>query len=238
MTASNATPGTTVSFTITVTNSGPDTDTAVQVKDLLPAGLTFVSAVPSQGTLHLGHRPLERRRDEQRRGSDPHDQRDRDGRGRRSPTPRRSSTRTTSTPTRRRTTTRRSEDDQKSVTITPSPDLQIVKAAAGTFAVGVNGTYTLTVNNTLGSAATAGTYTVSDTMPAGLTIVGTPSGTGWACGTSTATQVTCTNATAIAAGGSNRQCDHRDRASRGRGGAERHQHRDHFRRRRARVEQR
>jgi uncharacterized repeat protein (TIGR01451 family) len=51
-TVSNATPvvGNTVTFTITLTNDGPSTATAVQVRDLLPPGLTFVSAVPSQGT--------------------------------------------------------------------------------------------------------------------------------------------------------------------------------------------
>ena len=40
-------------------------------------------------------------------------------------------------------------------------------------------TYTLTVNNTLGSAASSGTITVTDTVPGNLSIVGTPSGTGW-----------------------------------------------------------
>jgi uncharacterized repeat protein (TIGR01451 family) len=51
-TVSNATPtvGSTITFTITLTNAGPDTATGVAVTDLLPAGLTFVSATPSQGT--------------------------------------------------------------------------------------------------------------------------------------------------------------------------------------------
>jgi uncharacterized repeat protein (TIGR01451 family) len=51
-TVSDATPnvGDTVTFTVTLTNNGPDTAAGVTVTDLLPVGLTFVSALPSQGT--------------------------------------------------------------------------------------------------------------------------------------------------------------------------------------------
>src|SRR5581483_5924902 len=42
--------GETVTFTVTLTNHGPDAATDVAVKDLLPAGLTFVAATPGQGT--------------------------------------------------------------------------------------------------------------------------------------------------------------------------------------------
>jgi uncharacterized repeat protein (TIGR01451 family) len=45
-----ATPGTNITYTITVSNSGPSTATNVVVNDTLPAGLQFVSATPSQGT--------------------------------------------------------------------------------------------------------------------------------------------------------------------------------------------
>ena len=42
--------GDTVAFTVTLTNDGPANTTNVSVTDLLPAGLTFVSATPTQGT--------------------------------------------------------------------------------------------------------------------------------------------------------------------------------------------
>src|SRR5262249_58393320 len=42
--------GDTITYTITLTDNGPNTATNVTVQDLLPAGLTFVNATPSQGT--------------------------------------------------------------------------------------------------------------------------------------------------------------------------------------------
>ncbi len=42
--------GNTISYTVTLTDNGPDAATNAQVTDLLPAGVTFVSATPSQGT--------------------------------------------------------------------------------------------------------------------------------------------------------------------------------------------
>src|SRR5690606_10733766 len=51
-TVSNATPnlGESVTFTITVSNAGPDNATGVSILDALPDGLAFVTATPSVGT--------------------------------------------------------------------------------------------------------------------------------------------------------------------------------------------
>ena len=55
-TVSDPTPavGSNVTFTITAHNGGPNATTALQVTDLVPSGLTFVSAAPSQGTYNAG----------------------------------------------------------------------------------------------------------------------------------------------------------------------------------------
>ena len=53
-TVNNATPnvGSNVTFTLTLTNSGPNNTTGVIVKDLLPAGLSYVSSTPSGTTTY------------------------------------------------------------------------------------------------------------------------------------------------------------------------------------------
>jgi uncharacterized repeat protein (TIGR01451 family) len=53
-TVDNATPifGTQITYTITVSNHGPDTATNVIVFDPLPAGLVLIAAVPSQGSVN------------------------------------------------------------------------------------------------------------------------------------------------------------------------------------------
>lgn len=80
-----------------------------------------------------------------------------------------------------------------------SPDLTLSKAAAGTFVRGEPGLYVLGVRN-VGSAPSAGTITVTDTVPAALTPE-SASGTGWAC--SIAGQaVSCTRSDALAPGAS------------------------------------
>jgi uncharacterized repeat protein (TIGR01451 family) len=47
--------GDTITVTVTLTNNGPDAATHVQVTDPLPVGVSFVSAMPSQGTYDPGN---------------------------------------------------------------------------------------------------------------------------------------------------------------------------------------
>ncbi|HVF45669.1 MAG TPA: hypothetical protein VM936_21765 [Pyrinomonadaceae bacterium] len=84
-------------------------------------------------------------------------------------------------------------------TVNGVADVTIAKTHSGNFTQGQNGTYTLAVSN-VGGAATSGTVTVSDTLPAGLSYV-SATGTGWTCGAA-GQVVTCTRATALAAGAS------------------------------------
>ncbi|MEP6911151.1 MAG: hypothetical protein ABI923_00250 [bacterium] len=78
------------------------------------------------------------------------------------------------------------------------PDLTIAKAHTGNFTQGQTGaTYSITATNS-GLAATSGTVTVTDTLPAGLTATAI-SGTGWSCVLGT---LTCTRSDALAAAAS------------------------------------
>lgn len=78
------------------------------------------------------------------------------------------------------------------------PDLTIAKSHTGNFSQGQTGAiYHLVVSNT-GPGPTAGTVTVSDTLPAGLTATAM-AGPGWSC---TLATLVCTRADSLAAGGS------------------------------------
>ncbi len=92
-----------------------------------------------------------------------------------------------------------SDTEDTLVTVLPVIDLSIVKNdSADPVLVGTPFNYTLLVTN-LGNAATTGTITVTDTVPAGLT-VNSASGTGFTCGV-VGQLVTCTRNTSLPAGG-------------------------------------
>ena len=84
-----------------------------------------------------------------------------------------------------------------------APDLQLNKTASSSvFTIGGSGSFTLNPHNTLGTAPTIGMVTVTDTLPVGLSYVALGSGgVGWTCA-AVLQVVTCTSATVIAAGGS------------------------------------
>lgn len=87
-------------------------------------------------------------------------------------------------------------------THTPTPtstDLQLTKVTSGSFTVGSNGIYVLTVQN-LGAAVTSGGITVIDPLPSGLSFV-SGTGSGWTC-SANGQNVACTTGTPLAAGSS------------------------------------
>ena len=88
-----------------------------------------------------------------------------------------------------------------SITIASPPALSISKSHTGNFTAGQQGAaYTLKVSNAIGTEATSGTVTVTDTVPSGLTLV-SMAGTGWTCPNGGAS-ATCTRSDALLGGGS------------------------------------
>jgi len=176
-TVDNATPNknANVTFTVTVSNAGPVGATNVAVADQLPAGLTFVSSTPSQGTYvsgtgvwTVGAVPSggtaslaivatvatagAKTNSAQVSAADQFDP--------------------DSTPNNNVTT----EDDQASAVVTPrSADLSLTKTVNNPSpTVNSNVTFTITVSNSGPDNATG--VTVNDDLPAGLTFVSsTPS---------------------------------------------------------------
>jgi uncharacterized repeat protein (TIGR01451 family) len=95
---------------------------------------------------------------------------------------------------------------QDTTPITFAPDLTLTKSDSGTsFAAGGTGSYALSVSN-IGTGATTGQITVTDSLPTGLTVSDgslSLSGTNaanWSC-SATGNVITCMSNSAIAAGG-------------------------------------
>ncbi len=84
-----------------------------------------------------------------------------------------------------------------------APDLAIAKThAPASFGEGSGtGYFTITPRN-IGTVATSGTVTITDTLPAGMTVGAVATGAGWSCvGSVGASAVTCTSALSIPANG-------------------------------------
>ena len=80
--------------------------------------------------------------------------------------------------------------------ICPAPSLTISKSHTGKFTQGLQGTYTITVDNTGPGATDGTTVNVHDTLPAGLTAASI-TGIGWSC---TLATLSCTRSHALPAG--------------------------------------
>jgi uncharacterized repeat protein (TIGR01451 family) len=171
-------PGTNVTYTITATNAGPATASAASITDTLPAGMTFVSissptwvcpaaptgsAATCTGTLiPVGTSTVTvvAAVDPTATGSAPNvavltSTDDPDG-----------ANNTASDPT----------------PLTPSADISIQKShLPATLVAGTNVTYTLDVTNA--GPSNAASAVVTDSLPAGLTVVSATGSTGWTCTT-------------------------------------------------------
>jgi large repetitive protein len=85
--------------------------------------------------------------------------------------------------------------------ITPPPILLLAKTSSAAFSRGSTGSYSIAVSvAATGGPTTGATVTVDDTLPAGLALVGVPSGGGWVCTVASPSQFSCTTAAVIAAG--------------------------------------
>ncbi len=193
----SATAGSTITYTLTATNLGPNAATGVTVTNTLPAGFTFVSAAPSGicstagqpvvvtcnvGSLANGSNAvisiqvaiplgLSGPATDIAAVSVPNNQDLNLG----------NNTATVVT----------------NVAIVPAV-LSIAKTHSGNFAQGQSGAaYAITVSNAAGAGATNGAVTVTDTVPSGLTATAI-NGTGWTCPSLTS----CNRADSLAAGAS------------------------------------
>ncbi len=176
--------GQNLTYTIMVTNGGPSSATGVTVTDTLPAGVTYVSATPSQGscsgtstvTCNLGTLA--------------------NGASATvtivvTPTTTGTKSNTASVTSSVNDPNTSNNSSTASTTVNPSANLSIIKTdspdpanAGGTL------TYTITVSNAGPSSAT--NVMVTDTLPAGVGYV-SASGTGWTCSQASGV-VTCTRA--------------------------------------------
>lgn len=94
-------------------------------------------------------------------------------------------------------------ETDEDVTVGLPPDLSITQDASGDFERGGTGVFTLSVTNDLGTSNTSGTVTVTDTLPSGVTLSATPTGSGWTCtGAAGDSTFTCTRSDALSPGSS------------------------------------
>ena len=189
--ATSVVPGTNTTYTIAVTNNGPSTVTGAIVSDVLPAGVTFVSAT-NGATYDAGTNTVRFTTGTLAAGGitgfdlmvavDP------------TLTGTLSNTATVAPPGGVTDPTLGNDSSTDTDTLTPQADLSIAKSDGNSGAVpGTNTTYTITVTNNGPSTVTGAT--VSDVLPAGVTFVTATNGATYDAGTNTVHFTTGTLAT-------------------------------------------
>ena len=196
----SAAAGSTITYTLTTTNLGPNMATGVVVTDTLPAGFTLVSVVSSYSCSSAGQPVVVTCNV----GSLAN--------GANAVITIQAGVPTTASGTATDTAMvsvpnnqdLNSSNNTATVMTTigvATPDLNISKTHTGDFVQGQQGaTYTITVSNG-GAGPTTGTVTVADNLPAGMTATAISGGSGsnWIC---TPASLTCTRSDSLAAGDS------------------------------------
>jgi uncharacterized repeat protein (TIGR01451 family) len=175
--------GNDLTYTLTVHNAGPDTATGVSVSDSLPPGVTLVSATPSQGTCsgtttvscNLGSLAAGTLSDATVTLVVTPD---------RSASPSLTNTATVSATTGDPDSSNNQADTETAINVPPSADLSLDKSdSPDPVQTGSDITYTLVVHNEGPDAAAS--VTVTDPLPAGLSVVSASSTQGTCDGTET-----------------------------------------------------
>jgi uncharacterized repeat protein (TIGR01451 family) len=184
--------GTTLTYTVSVSNAGPDAAPATSVTLPLPSGLTVTSATGTGWTCTTGATVTCTRAAPLPTGAAP------------AITVTAGVTASGGTLTATATVTSNAADPDTAdntatagTTVSSSADLGLTKTHIGSFTAGSTGSYLLTVTNAGPSPANPPT-TVTDTLPTGLTYVAA-SGSGWVC-TPSGQVVSCTRSTPLPSG--------------------------------------
>jgi len=186
-------PGQNATYTLTVTNNGPNAETGpITVTDTLPSGLTYSSFSGSGWSCSAAGQVVTCTRAGSLANS-----------ASTSVTltaavaSNASGTKTNTAAVAGNAFDNVSANDSSSDSYTISADLAISLTRGGNLTPGSNQTYTISVTND-GPSNEPGPVTVTDVLPTGLTFV-SGSGSGWTCGASGQT-VTCTRSGTLAAG--------------------------------------
>jgi uncharacterized repeat protein (TIGR01451 family) len=186
--------GTSLTYTVDLTNNGPDSAPAATVTLPLPSGATATSATGTGWSCTTGATVTCTRAAPLPTGPAPTI----------TVTVSVTATGGTLAATATATTTAADPDASNSAatattTVTSTADLDLTKQHIGSFTAGSTGSYLLTVHNAGPSPANPPT-TITDTLPSGMTYVAA-SGAGWACSAS-GQVVTCTRSTPLPSGAS------------------------------------